>query len=83
LLPDNNPDAEFMILADLIDFGQDQLNQSMELFDEIQFDSFNFTGVLNDAALPFVVHNIFQKQDLYSKFNITVSTLYNFSREIA
>ena len=26
ILPDNDPDAEFMILADLIDFGQDQLN---------------------------------------------------------
>ena len=55
----------------------------MELFDEIQFDSFNFTGVLNEAALPFVVHNIFQKQDLYSKFHISVSTLYNFTKEIA
>jgi hypothetical protein len=55
----------------------------MELFEEISFDSFNFSGVLNEAALPFVVHNIFQKIDLYSKFHISVSTLYNFTKEIS
>jgi len=39
--------------------------------------------VLNDAALPYIVHNIFLKNELYSKFHISVGTLFNFSKEIA
>ena len=70
-------------MADLQDFGQDQLDQALENFDEIQFDCFSFCSVMMDASLPFMVSQLFQNYDLLSKFHIPTEVLYNFSKDIS
>jgi len=54
-------DYEFLEMAELLDYTQDQLDQALDNFDvnEIQFDVFVFCQVLQEASLPFMINKIF------------------------
>ena len=82
LLNCDEADQEFIMLAEYMDLWQDQLDQDLENFVEIAFDSFRLEGILNALSIPFMANKIFQKYDFLDTFYIPAETLFSFSKEI-
>lgn len=82
LLNCDEADQEFIMLAEYIDLGQDQLDQVLENFDDIAFDSLGLEAILGELSLPFMANKIFQKYDFLDIFHIPAETLFSFAKEI-
>ena len=76
-------DQEFLQMADHNDMGvQDSLDQLLENFDDVAFDSFQIEQILSELSLPFIINKIFHRYDFLESFYISNETLFNFSKEI-
>jgi hypothetical protein len=67
----------------MTEFGEELVPQALDNFDEIQFDVFAFVNILNEHALPYMIHKIFITYDFYNTYHISVATLVNFSTEVS
>ena len=67
----------------MAEFGDELVPQAVENFDEIQFDVFAFVNILNEHALPYMIHKIFNTYDFYNTYHISIATLVNFSTEVS
>lgn len=59
--PEYELDWEFLVVADLQDYNQEQIEQALELFEETTFDVFAYSNHfnLNERGMHFMIHKIF------------------------
>ena len=68
-----------------MDYQQELFDNALDNFDEPTFDVFTYENLFGgtDKALPYMIHKMFQKYDLYKRYYISTETLHNFSCEVS
>ena len=79
---ETDEDKEFLDMIDLIDIERPFLDNALEKFEEVNFDSFIFCQAIPGHGIQYLMFKICNMYNLFNSFHFSLDKLINFTTEV-